>query len=281
MAVAVRKHTYNFNFKPLGPIISLSPQPLDFHNKLYIAPLTTLGNLPFRRLCVEFGADVTCSEMVLSKNILDSRSSEWALLRRHPSERCFGVQIAAGRETEAAAVCSLLRQEIMPNFVDLNAGCPMESLRKAGMGSGLMMKTGRLLRVVKTMLSNLQEIPLVVKTRIGDHAMMTHRLVPQIEVGNGREFDVECGGSTRRTRPRHCHPWTNAHRPVLSRSELGVIAFDETYGRYVKECALQRHARDLQVIGNGDVFDSEVCISIELTERRIIIISQTAFWMAS
>ena len=138
MAVAVRKHTYNFNFKPLGPIISPSPQPLDFHNKLYIAPLTTLGNLPFRRLCVEFGADVTCSEMVLSKNILDSRSSEWALLRRHPSERCFGVQIAAGRETEAAAVCSLLRQEIVPNFVDLNAGCPMESLRKAGMGSGLM-----------------------------------------------------------------------------------------------------------------------------------------------
>ena len=120
--------------------------------------------------------------MVLSKNLLDSRSSEWALLRRHPSERCFGVQIAAGREAEAAAVCSILRQEIVPNFVDLNAGCPMESLRKAGMGSGLMMKTGRLLRVVKTMLDSLREIPLIVKTRIGDHAMMTHRLVPQIEV---------------------------------------------------------------------------------------------------
>ena len=178
----MRKHTYGFDSKPTGPIISSSTKPLDFHNKLYIAPLTTLGNLPFRRICVEFGADVTCSEMVLSKNLLDSRSSEWALLRRHPCERCFGIQIAAGREAEAAAVCSILRQEIVPNFVDLNTGCPMESLRKAGMGSGLMMKTGRLIRVVKTMLTSLREIPLTVKTRIGDHAMMTHRLVPQLEV---------------------------------------------------------------------------------------------------
>lgn len=172
---------------PIGAVADPEFHPVDFHNKVYIAPLTTVGNLPFRRICIDLGADITCSEMSLCGNLMKYQSSEWALLRRHPCEKVFGVQLATGCIEDAGYVSELIRRELKVDFVDLNVGCPIDAIGRAGAGAGLLMKVGRLKRVASCMLDCLENITLMIKVRTGDHENTTHRLIPQLQKLRGKK----------------------------------------------------------------------------------------------
>lgn len=131
--------------------------------KPYLAPLTTVGNLPFRRLCVSMGAEVTCSEMVMATSLLSGSPSEWALVKRHSSEKIFGVQLAGGFVDSMTKASQIVTENMEVDFIDINLGCPLDVVNDKGGGCTLFNRSNRLLQVMKGLSSVLKDVPLTSK----------------------------------------------------------------------------------------------------------------------
>ena len=72
------------------------------------------------------GADITCGEMALATNLLQGQGSEWALLKRHPCEDIFGVQLCGGYPDAMTRAAQLIEENLDVSFVDVNMGCPID-----------------------------------------------------------------------------------------------------------------------------------------------------------
>lgn len=108
-------------------VASASPDQLlrvGMQGQMILAPLTRGGNLPFRRLCADFGMRVGVGEMVFARMLLNDDKKEKARLRRAANEGLFGVQIATN-DVEEGVRAVALAAEAGADWVDLNCGCPI------------------------------------------------------------------------------------------------------------------------------------------------------------
>ncbi|NWX20289.1 DUS3L synthase, partial [Aegotheles bennettii] len=204
---------------------------LEIQGKLYLAPLTTCGNLPFRRICKRFGADVTCGEMAVCTNLLQGQSSEWALLKRHHTEDIFGVQLEGAFPDTMTKCAELLNQTIEVDFVDINVGCPIDLVYKKGGGCALMTRSNKFEQIVRGMNSVL-DVPVTVKIRTGvqEKINVAHKIIPKI-----REWGasmVTLHGRSREQRYTRGADWD-----------------------YIAECA--KIASPMPLFGNGDILSYE------------------------
>jgi len=242
-----------------------------FRDVIALAPMATGGNLPYRRLCRDYGADVTCSEMVVAAKLV--RGGERPLLRHHETERFFGIQLC-GNAADQLADGARIAVEHGARFVDLNFGCPIDVIVRRGCGAALMKRPRKLAGLVEAVRAAV-EVPVTVKIRSG----WSDRKLNAVEVAGlvaAAGADAICvHGRTRAQRYRRSADWSlidavarSVTIPVLGNGDV-LTPWD-----------LERRRRETTVasvsVGRGALI--KPWVFQELQENRTLTMPAPARW---
>ncbi len=148
-----------------------------------LAPMDGYSDWPFRSICRGLGSAMSYTEFVKVEHVLHSPRHTKAKLYYENAERPVVFQIY-GDDVDQIVQAALSVQELAPDVIDINMGCPAKSVATRGAGVGLMrtpLKIARLFRKLSAVL----RVPITGKIRLGWEDMRTYRLVARIVEENG------------------------------------------------------------------------------------------------
>ena len=134
-------------------------------NNLFLAPMAGVTDLPFRKLCKEFGAGWLVSEMVWSqKNLVNTKKTSNRL--QHAKEISPKIVQIAGGDPTSIAESAIFNVKNGAEIIDINMGCPAKKVCKKAAGSALM-KDEKLVAKILEKTVNSVNVPVTLKIRTG------------------------------------------------------------------------------------------------------------------
>lgn len=132
---------------------------------LFLAPMEDVTDIGFRMLCKRFGAAMVYTEFVSSEALVRNIKSTINKLSIADSERPVGIQIY-GRDVESMVEAAKIVEQVSPDVIDLNFGCPVKKVASKGAGSGMLRNIPLMLEITKEVVKAVKT-PVTVKTRLG------------------------------------------------------------------------------------------------------------------
>ncbi len=208
---------------------------VELDNITVLAPLAGITNLPFRLLAKEAGCALVCSEMVSANGLIHGSKKSYELLASRPEEKPLSVQIFGSDPTimaEAAVQVAASGADI----IDINLGCPVKKVLKAGAGVALMQTPAKVKAIIQAVRKAVS-IPVTIKMRTGWDASGSQALrIAEIAQDNGVDAVT-------------LHPRTAA-QGFGGKADWSLIA------------TVKKHV-SIPVIGNGDIVEIEDAIKMQ------------------
>ena len=136
-------------------------------NKVVVAPMASITNTSFRKICKDMGAGLIVAEMVSDKAIMHDSKKTLDLLKMTDYERPISQQIF-GSDIESFLIATKKIINIMnPDIIDINMGCPVPKVAiKNQAGSGLLKNPEKVKEIVSEVVK-ISTVPVTVKIRSG------------------------------------------------------------------------------------------------------------------
>ena len=131
-----------------------------------LAPMSGITDRPFRRLAKRLGAGLVVSEMIASREVLNTvRRARHRLPVDSAGEQPLAVQLA-GYEPDIMAEAARVNADLGAAIIDINFGCPAKKVVSKLCGAALMRDEALAGRIVEAV-ARAVDVPVTAKMRTG------------------------------------------------------------------------------------------------------------------
>ncbi len=131
-----------------------------------LSPMHQVTDSAFRLKCRKAGADVVYSEMIASEAIIRDVPQAKEMASFVEDERPVVIQIFGSDPKVMAQAAKKLEDELSPDGIDINFGCPVQKAAKQGFGACQLFEPKKAAEIVKAVKKSLKKTPLSAKLRL-------------------------------------------------------------------------------------------------------------------
>lgn len=160
-----------------------------------LAPMEDVTDASFRLLCREFGASLVYTEFVSADAVIRNVDSTLRKMRIQDEERPVAIQLY-GRDVDTMVEAARMAEEVNPDIIDINFGCPVKRVAGKGAGAGLLRDIPLMLAITRGVAEAVR-VPVTVKTRLGwdESSVIITTLAEQLQDAGARAITIH--GRTR------------------------------------------------------------------------------------
>lgn len=137
----------------------------EIKNRIFLAPMAGITDQPFRRLCSQFGAGLTFSEMMSTNPKVWHTEKSKLRLSHHADIGINAVQIAGSDPLEMANAAKI-NVDYGADIIDINMGCPAKKVNKKLAGSALLREPDLVEKILEAVVKAV-DVPVTLKIRTG------------------------------------------------------------------------------------------------------------------
>lgn len=221
--------------------------PVSVRNRVVLAPMSGVTDMPFRELAWRHGAGLVVTEMVASRELVNDTAESWARLRA-AGFRPHMVQLA-GREAHWMAEAAKIAADHGADIIDINMGCPAKKVIGGYSGSALMRDPDHALELIEATVKAV-DIPVTLKMRLGwdENSINAPHIAKRAEETGVQLITIH--GRTRMQFYEGRADW-DAIRPVRDVISVPLIANGDVETAEDAQEILRRSGADAVMIGRG------------------------------